>query len=421
MDNKQGKKDPSRVIKEVESRRRKREQAQQRNMLLAALAALIVLVLVIVLIVNSCSGKDDNTNPQETQPVTTAVPEPTPVPTPGPTAQPEVYLPVIEHGPTESKRIAVTVDDLNEVDNLNQIISIAESSKAKLTLFAIGKTVTEKSDLQVALRRAHNLGYELENHTYSHSRLFSLTDEEMASEIYMTQMAVNKALGVEYEMHFLRMPGGNGEHDLRTHQYLVQLGNYKGIANWTYSGSNASIKNIEKNLKNGSIFLFHCKAEDLKKLKEFIPYAVSQGYELVTLNELLGYEDNNVTALKGEAMDYEIPAPLPFVYENYVTLGNKDYKQLYAVQLLQKRLIELGYLSSTAKVDGDYGNDTKLAVQLFQAAAGLKVDGFAGAETQNYLFSDVAPYNAGNVVAGEATAAPVTEAPSGVDQPFGGS
>ena len=72
-------------------------------------------------------------------------------------------------------------------------------------------------------------------------------------------------------------------------------------------------------------------------------------------------------------------------------------------------------------VDGDYGNDTKLAVQLFQAAAGLKVDGFAGAETQNYLFSDVAPYNAGNVVAGEATAAPVTEAPSGVDQPFGGS
>ena len=99
--------------------------------------------------------------------MTTAVPEPTPVPTPGPTAQPEVYLPVIEHGPTESKRIAVTVDDLNEVDNLNQIISIAESSKAKLTLFAIGKTVTEKSDLQVALRRAHNLGYELENHTYS--------------------------------------------------------------------------------------------------------------------------------------------------------------------------------------------------------------------------------------------------------------
>ena len=403
MDNKQGKKDPSRVIKEVESRRRKREQAQQRNMLLAALAALIVLVLVIVLIVNSCSGKDDNTNPQETQPVTTAVPEPTPVPTPGPTAQPEVYLPVIEHGPTESKRIAVTVDDLNEVDNLNQIISIAESSKAKLTLFAIGKTVTEKSDLQVALRRAHNLGYELENHTYSHSRLFSLTDEEMASEIYMTQMAVNKALGVEYDMHFLRMPGGNGEHDLRTHQYLVQLGNYKGIASYTVDGSEKAqtVKKLESGIKSGYIYAFNCNADSVAKLKEFIPWAVSKGYELLTLNDLLGYEKNEVAALEGDAMDALIPEPLPFVYQNYVLLGGKERSQGYAVQLLQKRLIELGYLSKDAKVDGDYGPNTKLAIQLFQQQMGLSTDGYAGVETQKLLFSESAEPNRGTRVAGQ--------------------
>lgn len=60
-----------------------------------------------------------------------------------------------------------------------------------------------------------------------------------------------------------------------------------------------------------------------------------------------------------------------------------------AVKALQKRLIELNYLSGSA--DGDYGNNTKNAVALFQKAAGLTDDGIADEETQTALFADDAP------------------------------
>lgn len=60
-----------------------------------------------------------------------------------------------------------------------------------------------------------------------------------------------------------------------------------------------------------------------------------------------------------------------------------------AVKALQKRLIELGYMSGTA--DGDFGSATKAAVKLFQKQAGLTVDGVAGLGTQSALFSSNAP------------------------------
>lgn len=44
-------------------------------------------------------------------------------------------------------------------------------------------------------------------------------------------------------------------------------------------------------------------------------------------------------------------------------------------------------------MDGDYGTGTLAAVKTFQQVANLKVDGYAGEQTQALLFSDSAPVN----------------------------
>jgi peptidoglycan hydrolase-like protein with peptidoglycan-binding domain len=60
------------------------------------------------------------------------------------------------------------------------------------------------------------------------------------------------------------------------------------------------------------------------------------------------------------------------------------------VRALQKRLIELDYLSGTT--DGDFGAGTKTAVIAFQQQNGLKADGIAGTATLNKLYaSDAVP------------------------------
>ncbi len=60
-----------------------------------------------------------------------------------------------------------------------------------------------------------------------------------------------------------------------------------------------------------------------------------------------------------------------------------------AVTELQKRLIELGYLTTSAT--GTFGEATKAAVTEFQKMAGLSADGVAGQATINALFATDAP------------------------------
>lgn len=60
-----------------------------------------------------------------------------------------------------------------------------------------------------------------------------------------------------------------------------------------------------------------------------------------------------------------------------------------AVTKLQKRLIELGYLSGSA--DGTYGNKTVEAVKNFQKRVGIAADGIAGTTTQKKLYASDAP------------------------------
>lgn len=352
--------------------------------------ALVLIALILLLLTG---GEEDAPIAAEPSPaLETATPAPTAAttatPTPGPWTE---LLPVISKVYTQEKKIAITIDDLNEVGNLNEIMDLAISYNAKLTLFPIGENVTKKADLRAALRRAYEMGFEIENHTYSHVDLYSLTDREMAGQIIYQNRAVNEALGLDYEMHFLRMKGGNGEYDLRSHMYLIQNG-YRGVVDWYWSGTSVSAASSAQALTNGAVYLFHCKDKDLEKLRMLIPFFAEQGYQMVTLNELVGIEMNAVKPLDEEAMDAPVPEPGEFIYneENYMLIGKKHYTQMYAVQLIQRRLMELGYLDASAAVDGDYGSVTRAAVVLFQEQNGLTADGLAGAETQKKLFSEEA-------------------------------
>ncbi len=71
----------------------------------------------------------------------------------------------------------------------------------------------------------------------------------------------------------------------------------------------------------------------------------------------------------------------------FVTL--KSGTKSTEVEALQKRLQELGYL--TSEVTGKYNNATVKAMKAFEKAAGLKVNGTASAEDQIALFAEDAP------------------------------
>lgn len=315
-----------------------------------------------------------------------ATPAPTPQPTAAPTAAPVQvaeaaaakfeYLPVVKRAKTDQRRIAITVDDCFQVENLRKILAAAYQNGGKLTLFPIGQNLS-LSGMPATLRKAMELGFEIENHTWSHARIFRLSEQEMAEEIWKQDQALNQCLGVNYEEHFFRCMGGDGETDQRTHNYLKQLG-YLGVAHWSLSGSDATAEQIARHLSPGAVYLFHTTDRDTETLLKFIPWVVAQGYELVTLNELLGYPANATSPLEAAAM----PTPRPYV-PDYHTVALDDYS--WVVVQLQDKLRSLGYLSMEGPSTGYYGKQTAAAVSAYQTAAGLPVTGEADAETQRGL------------------------------------
>ena len=319
-------------------------------------------------------------------PTPTAAPTPTVAPTPAPeintgskralsrpTPTAEGFIPVFTNAETDENIIAITVDDCFQAENLKKIVQAAIDVGGKLTIFPIGENAIKESQSET-LRYAWENGFELENHTYTHSGLYNSTPERLAEQVYMQQMALSSILGVEYHCHFLRPKGGDARRDQRMQMYARQLG-YYGIAHWSCAGSTSSDKQIAAALKPGAIYLFHTTNNDWDKLERFIPWAVQQGYQLVTLNEMFDYPANETSELTMPAKDYPIPTLAPYT-PVYTTMKKTTYS--WYAYLLQQKLIEMGYL--TGEPDGVYGPGCAAAVSAYQRDHNLEQTGVADPE-----------------------------------------
>ena len=316
-----------------------------------------------------------------------ATPTPTPAPAPvsngdraatRPTPTAEGFIPVFTHAETEEKIVAITVDDCYQAENLKKIVQAAKDVGGKLTIFPIGGNVV-KAEQSAILKDAWESGFELENHTLTHNALYAISDEKLAQEVFMQQMAISHILDLEYQCHFLRPMGGDARNDQRIHMYAQQMG-YYGIAHWSCSGSDSTNSKISKALKPGAIYLFHTTDADTEKLEKFIPWVVEQGYQLVTLNEMFGYPENETKPLTMAAKEYPIPPLEPYT-RVYTTLKKTTYSW-YAYQL-QEKLIELGYMEG--KPDGIYGEGCVTAVKAYQKANRLEETGEADPELLEML------------------------------------
>ncbi|MBQ4088759.1 MAG: polysaccharide deacetylase family protein [Clostridia bacterium] len=288
----------------------------------------------------------------------------------------EGFLPVCHSRRTGEKLVAITIDDCNQPGNLQKMINIISEFGGKATIFPIGENVSFLGDI---LREAVSLGFEIENHTQSHSGLYYEDDEGLAYQIWQQNYEVSMALGVDYQMHFLRPRGGDNRYDQRTHAYMRQMG-YSAIAYWSQVGSDNTARNLMKNLTPGDIILFHTTDGDLETIEDLVPKLHAAGYRMVTLNELYGLPENEQRELSGRTS----PIPLGEHARFAQTLKYGDY--LHDVFLMQARLSELGYISDN--FNGYFGEYTEKALRSFQTDNGLEASGVCTTATWRALFGE---------------------------------
>lgn len=337
----------------------------------------------------------DSPSPSPT-PALTPTPSPTPEPTYNPdepyalvrpTASGEGFLPIFEKANTDKKMIAITVDECSSAKQLTTICKLAVKYDAKLTLFPTGESIMKSGISDLLKQCVFKLGFEIENRCYTtNSRLYQMNDMLMATEIWKQNMALSYSLGVKYEPHFLRVYGGNGDTDQRTHAYLIQE-DYVGFAGWTISGTDTELEKIGNKLAPGNIYYFKATESDAKKIYALMLIAKEKGYEMVTLNELFGYEANKYYEVEGSILTEVLPQ-LEGYDDAYYDVRVGDYA--WAAYKVQNRLVELGYLP-TGSADGIFGSSSAEALSAFQAKCEIAASGVATVQTQERLFASDAP------------------------------
>lgn len=321
----------------------KRKKRRRRRILVLGIGALLTLLLivgVVSLIVRAvkkgkqASALEPTAAASATALLAAGTPLPTAAPTPGPTAVPATpplsiqadwyrerteqlykYLTAYGNYPDAAavytalegmqidpngKKLALTFDDGPYSPITEQILDVLEANNARATFFIKGAYIDSGKAL---IQRALSMGCEIGNHTMNHEDLEKLSPAERRATVGELNDRMYQLFG--YRVHLLRPPyisyGSKG--DANREDIVAMAKEYElAIVNHTRSSHDshedyttqmmidrilAEKDELGKGLNN-SILLFHDKYQKtVEAIKVIIPALQQQGYQLVTVSELL--------------------------------------------------------------------------------------------------------------------------------------
>lgn len=94
---------------------------------------------------------------------------------------------------TETKLIALTFDDGPNTTTTNDVLDILEEYNAKASFFLIDDNINAES--AVTVKRAYEMGMEINNHSKTHSNMSKMSAEEMQAEISFVDEKVYEIIG----------------------------------------------------------------------------------------------------------------------------------------------------------------------------------------------------------------------------------
>ena len=182
------------------------------------------------------------------------------------------------------KRIALTFDDGPRPETTPKVLEILKKYKAHATFYIVGSHVEGNESI---IKQIVAEGHELGNHSYSHPLLPKKSADEVYKEVHSTSDLIAKASGGLRPMS-LRPPYG-GFDKMVAEQAGIAIVNWSiDSLDWKYRDAAKTIQHIKENAHNGGILLMHdIHQESVDALPTIIEYLQAEGYELVTVDELM--------------------------------------------------------------------------------------------------------------------------------------
>ncbi len=179
------------------------------------------------------------------------------------------------------KMAALTYDD-GPSQHTPIVLDVLEKYHSRATFFVVGDRVAAYASY---VKRAHDLGCEIGNHTYSHAMLISIGVPSIQSQIAMTNQAVKNVTGESPAV--MRAPGGayNGIVQSAVGMPLIQWS--IDTLDWKTQSAPATYAAVLGSIRDGDVVLMHdLHGPTAQASQTIIPDLVNQGYQLVTVSEL---------------------------------------------------------------------------------------------------------------------------------------
>jgi peptidoglycan/xylan/chitin deacetylase (PgdA/CDA1 family) len=199
----------------------------------------------------------------------------------------QFFIPVKFRGDPSQNSVAITFDDGPVPGKTERILDILRIRHTPAAFFCIGNRVDEHPML---VRRIHEEGHVIGNHSYWHGKTFDLqTAEKIGLELRNTDAAIHRTMGKQ--PRFFRPPYGVTNPMVAS---AVRKGNYTTIG-WSLrsfdtmtSDPSRLLTKIKRSLKAGDIILFHDYCEStIEILPSLLDHISGVGLKIVRVDELL--------------------------------------------------------------------------------------------------------------------------------------
>ncbi len=202
---------------------------------------------------------------------------------------PPITVPLVYRGNSYLKEVALTFDDGPLPNSTPKILSILKKYGVHATFFCIGQQVDEWPSL---VKQELDQGNAVGNHSWDHSDLTKLTDNQLNYQFNSTSNSIQKALGIRPTM--FRPPYGAYNANVLAHARSANVTTFLwsvDTQDWSRPGTSAIVNAVKDQVDNGGIILMHDGGGDRTQTAEALPIVITwleeHHYKIVSLKQLL--------------------------------------------------------------------------------------------------------------------------------------
>ena len=206
-----------------------------------------------------------------------------------------------EEAPVEVKYVALTFDDGPNTTTTAEVLDVLEKYDIIASFFLVGNNINDATAQVV--RRAYDMGCEINNHSKSHSYMNQISVEEIIEEFTYTDDKIYEITGERSK--FFRPPYISVNQDMLDNIDVPFIAGI-GCNDWLDNNpADRRALSILRQVKEGDIILLHDAEGNhmtVEALDTIIPEMLAQGYKFVTVSEL--FELNGVEISKDDIKIY---------------------------------------------------------------------------------------------------------------------